>query len=604
MQCKHRREKEEKDPINMFYMFKKIYPICFRSNKSYYLFRKFMGICFGVSFGLNVLVTQFFLDTVYQAAMFADGSALRHVMITLILFLAVKVANNILVAVVNHMGNVERSRIIGYMQREINKKSAVIDPIEYEDPKRLDDITKARNGLEAAISFHDTTTSIFTFYLPYFIFMGFYLFALQPMLLLSLMFVFVPVVISQILRSTLFAQLEDQSVPIRREFDAFSEAASGKSFFKETRLLGSFKYFKNLLMQSMNSLNKVIWQAQKKSALVDLGFNILSLLGYGGILFLLVRYLLNGDISVGAFAAVFSGIRMMFAMMEEIITWHIGDIAKNFGQIRNFLRFIAISSDNRPDVEISKNGVISLQNVSFRYPNAAEDSLKNINLTINPGETIAIVGENGSGKTTLVKLLTGLYKPTAGIVKIDGYDTNDASYSSLFKNVSGVFQKYQHYALNLRENVAIANFDGESDQVKIERMLDENNVDWDNKDVFPKGLDTMLSRDFDGVELSGGQWQRVAIARGFYRNSHTIVLDEPTAAIDPLEESAIYNKFVEIARDKTAIVITHRLGSAKIAERIIVMHEGEIVEIGDHDELVEYGGEYAQMYRVQSEWYN
>lgn len=585
----------------MFYMVKKIYPICFNAGKSYYIFRKFIGIFFGVTFGLNVLVTQIFLDAVYDAA---NHLVIRNVMITLILFLTVKVINNLLVAVVNHTGNVERSRIMGYMRSEINKKSAMIDPIEYENPKRLDDITKATNGLEAAISFHDTTTGLFTFYLPYFIFMGFYLFALQPMLLLSLLFVFVPVLISQILRSTLFSELEDKSAPIRREFDAYNEAISGKNFFKETRLLGTFNYFKDLLMQSLNHLNQSIWHTQKKSALIDLGFNILSLLGYGGILLLLVRYLLNGDISVGAFAAVFGSIGMMFAMMKEIIDWHIGDIAKNFGQIRNFLRFLDITSDDRPDANISKNGVIQLQNASFRYPNADKDSLKNINLTINSGETIAIVGENGAGKTTLVKLLTGLYKPTVGTVKIDGHDTYDINYQSLFKKVSGVFQKYQRYALSLRENVAIANFNEESNQAKIERLLDENNVDRDNKAIFPNGLDTMLSRDFDGVDLSGGQWQRVAIARGFYRDSNMIVLDEPTAAIDPLEESAIYNKFIEVTKDKTAIVVTHRLGSAKIAQRIIVMQDGEIIEIGNHDELVKYGGEYAQMYKAQSEWYN
>jgi ATP-binding cassette subfamily B protein len=364
---------------------------------------------------------------------------------------------------------------------------------------------------------------------------------------------------------------------------------------------------KNLLEDTISSLNKAIWHANKRSALIDFGFNTLSLLGYGGILFLLVKYLLDGEISVGAFAAVFNSIGMLFGVMNEVISMHLGNLANNFGQIRNFLRFLDIPSDKRSDVTISKKDGITIENASFKYPNAEKDSLKNINLTIKPGETIAIVGENGAGKTTLVKLLTGLYKPTEGSVKIGENDVNNISYRSLFENVSGVFQKYQRYALTLKENVQIADFTGEKEENNIEKVnnkLEENHIEKDNKDTFPDGLDTMLSREFDGVDLSGGQWQRVAITRGFYRDSDIIVLDEPTASIDPIEESAIYKKFVEIAKDKTAVIVTHRMGSAKIAERIVVMKEGEIAEVGSHDELVDRGGIYAGMYAAQAGWYN
>ena len=170
--------------------------------------------------------------------------------------------------------------------------------------------------------------------------------------------------------------------------------------------------------------------------------------------------------------------------------------------------------------------------------------------------------------------------------------------------MSGVFQKYQRYALTLRENVRIAAFGSGRSDGMIEKLLGENHIDSRNRHVFPEGLDTVLSREFDGTELSGGLWQRIAIARGFYRDSDIIVLDEPTAAIDPLEESAIYRKFVEIAENKTAVIVTHRLGSAKIAERIIVMQGGKIVETGSHDELMGQGGVYAAMFRAQAKWYN
>ena len=603
------KEKREKDPINVLYMIRKIYPLCFRANKGYYIFLQFISILHGFSYSANVIITQVFFDSVYNASQMGDTeSKIKNIVIALALFLAFNIASNVLNAVTNYNLNVQFGLIGGYLKSLIADKSALIDPVVYEDPKKLDDINKAEHGLQASIHFHAMTSSFFTFYLPYFASMGVYLYSLKPMLIISLLFVFIPIVIAQVLRSAVFSKLEDESAPVRREYEAYTDAAQGKGFMKETRILGSFQYLRDLLLKSMHSLNAVIWKAQGRSAAIDLLFNTLSLLGYGGVMMLLVKYLLDGDISVGAFAAVFNSIGMLFMIMDEVISRHIGSIANNFGQIRNFLRFIDMPSDSRADVDMRRDGEIVLQNVSFRYPNADRDSLKNINLTVHPGETIAVVGENGAGKSTLVRLLTGLYKPTSGTVTADGHDMNAVSYKSLFKNMSAVFQRYQRYALTLGENVEIADFDSAEssadNQRKIERILGENNVDKDNESVFPNGVDTMLSRDFDGVDLSGGQWQRVAIARGFYRDSNMIVLDEPTAAIDPLEESAIYKKFVDAAHDKTAVVVTHRMGSAKIAERIIVMRDGEIVETGSHNDLLELDGAYAQMYKAQSDWYN
>ena len=601
-ETKEKKEKKEKDPINIFYMAKKIYPMVFKAKPSYYIFNQTVSVFHGISHGANVMIAQIFFDAVYRAS--AGDNTLGGVITAIILYIAFRLASDILNAVHNFSHGVKWGRVQGFMNMEINKKSALIDPAEYENPKRLDDINKAANGAGSAIHFEFIISTVFSFYLPYFIFMGFYLTSLKPTLILALLFVFVPVMTAQVLRSAVFSKLEDKAAPIRREFDAYQEALGGKNFYKETRNLGSFGYLKKLLSDTINSLNAAYWHANKRSALIDFGFNTLSLLGYGGILFLLVKYLLDGEISVGAFAAVYNSIGMLFGIMNEVISGHIGHLANNFGQIRNFLRFLDIPSDNRSDINISKKADITIENASFRYPNAENDSLKNINLTIKAGGTIAIVGENGAGKTTLVKLLTGLYKPTEGTVKIGGTDVNTITYRSLFECVSGVFQKYQRYALTLKENIQISDFSDTGHDNKAERILEENNIDKDNKDTFPDGLETMLSREFDGVDLSGGQWQRVAIARGFYRDSDLIVLDEPTASIDPIEESAIYKKFVEIAKDKTAVIVTHRMGSAKIAERIVVMKDGEIAETGSHDELISSRGIYAGMYEAQAGWYN
>lgn len=596
------KEKKTKDSINLVYMIKKIYPMCWKSKPSYFIFNRIVSLLLGISLGASVMVAQIFFDTIFKVPI--GEKTFYNAITALILYISFIFANDILNAIDDYSFQVQHLRILGYMTMEINKKSSLIDPIEFENPKRLDDINKAANGAVPAIKFFFITAAIITRYLSYFIFMGFYLASLKPMLILCLLFIFVPVFISQVLRSSVFSKLEDKVAPIRRELDAYNDASTGKGFCKETRMLGSFKYFKNLFENTIDSFNAAIWSANKRSALIDLLFNTLSLLGYGGILFLLVKYLLDGDISVGAFAAVYGSIGMLFGRMEEFISRVLGNVALDFGLIRNFLSFLDIPSDNRASQTINKRSCIEIENVNFKYPNAKNYALKKINLTINSGETIAIVGENGSGKTTLVKIIVGLYKPTEGSVKIDKTDANTVSYKSLFERVSGVFQKYQRYALTLKENIQISEFTDKYSVTKVEKTLIQNNIDKDNKNIFPDGLDTMLSREFDGIDLSGGQWQRVAIARGFYRDSDIIVLDEPTAAIDPIEESAIYKKFSEISNDKTTVIVTHRIGSAKIAERIIVMKDGEIAEIGSHDELANSGGVYANMYTAQARWYN
>jgi ATP-binding cassette subfamily B protein len=246
----------------------------------------------------------------------------------------------------------------------------------------------------------------------------------------------------------------------------------------------------------------------------------------------------------------------------------------------------------------SARGIV-MENVSFTYPNATSPSVDNVSLAIKPGETIAVVGENGAGKSTLVRLLIGMYKPSAGRVLVRGVDTLTADAASLFTGLSGVFQKYMRYLITLGENVTISQM-GKTDAV--ETALSDAGVAVD-KETFPDGLDTMLSREFDGVDLSGGQWQRIAIARGLYRAHELVVLDEPTAAIDPLEESRVYKQFMEISRDKTAIIVTHRLGSVKAADRVVVMDKGKIIAAAPHVELLKSCALYSEMYNAQAMWY-
>lgn len=314
---------------------------------------------------------------------------------------------------------------------------------------------------------------------------------------------------------------------------------------------------------------------------------------------LLFCYLMQGEIGIGAFAAIFSSLDEMFDRMESVFNYRIHDITKNFGPARNYFAFMELRErEGTYEAGLERNQ-IELKGVGFSYPCSGKKVLEDINLTIHKGETVAIVGVNGSGKSTLTRLLTGMYLPTEGIVEIDGMDIRTISPKTLYCGVSSVFQRYQCYKMTVRENAQIS--DGQSGK-EAEPVLRQADFPLDNG-RFTEGIDTVLGKDFGGIDLSGGQWQRLAIARGLYRVHDMIILDEPTAAIDPIEEANIYRKFAEISKDKTAIIVTHRLGSVHMADRIIVMDAGRIVDMGVHDELMEKKGLYYQMYQAQAKWY-
>ena len=246
---------------------------------------------------------------------------------------------------------------------------------------------------------------------------------------------------------------------------------------------------------------------------------------------------------------------------------------------------------------------ITFNNVSFQYADSARQALKNINLTIKPGETIALVGENGSGKTTLIKLLCRLYDPTEGSITIDGVDLRLFNIADLRHQISVIFQDYAKYHFSARENIRLGNINIEPNDANISAAAMRSGAH-DVITKLPNGYDTVLGKLFDtGEELSIGQWQKVALARAFLRDSQVIVLDEPTSAMDPQAEYEIFKKFRDLIKDQAAILITHRLSTVKMADRIYVIDSGSIVESGSHQELMKQQGTYARLFNIQAQNY-
>ena len=559
-----------------------------------------ISILHGLSWGVETLVNAHLFDAVAEAV--TGNQGLTAVLGMLAVLGIVTLLSQVLNGVDNFLYMVFLQRAEGPFNRRILQKAGRLDPLLYENAETLDDINKAQNGSTRAIQLCLTIVSTLTFYLPYFIFMGIYLFTLKPILAISLLVVFLPTLISHLIRSTVFTKYEDYAAPMRRQMTSYEEAVCSRELFRETRLLGGFSFFLGKYLRSIKLLNKATWKAEGTTGLWDLITRLITIVGYGGVLFLLIDALLKGDITIGAFAAVFSSIGMLFGIMEEVICYRIGSISRDLGPIRNYLRFLELPERPAAEAAYTRPGSVEAQHLTFTYPSADRPSLQDVSLSLAPGETVAIVGPNGAGKTTLVKLLTGLYPPQEGSVFLGGLDTRTTAPSSLCSAVSGVFQQYERYKLTLRDNIFLGDIRREGTDEELLETAAQAGVLVDS-DAYPEGLDTLLAREFDGVDVSGGQWQRIAIARGLYRTSDFIVLDEPTAAIDPLEESNIYRRFAEISRGKTALIVTHRLGSARIADRIVVMGEGRIVESGTHEELLRKDGKYTQMWQAQAQYY-
>lgn len=555
-------------------------------------------VCHGVSWGVETVMQQRFFD---QAAAMAGGGGSFEAALTALGFLgAANVGCQVLNGAGNFLPGVVGNKVLGHQSMEIHEKIARLSPVVFEDTGKLDDINKAEAGKENAFWFVCDFIALLTFYIPYFLFMGWYLFSLKPILAVVIVIIFLPTAFAQLIRMKAFSDLEDESAPVRREYEHYEACMVSREFFRETRLLGGFSYFKRLYLETMDLMHRLKYKASMKSNLFELSMRVLTVAGYVVILLLLFDALMKQEVSVGAFAAVFNSLGLLYGLMEEIICRHISDMAQNMGSIQNYLNFLDLEERKGERDEEPGWGDIVLSDVSFSYPGAESDAIREVCFTLKKGETLAIVGENGSGKSTLVRLICGLYEPKSGSVKMNGTDSGMLSLRALTVRTSAVFQKFQRYQMTLRENITISDRLRSCGEEELDRVCAMAGA---AKEDFRKGYDTMLSREFDGVDLSGGQWQRTAIARGFFRDHDLIILDEPTAAIDPYEETRIYNQFAQIARDKSAVIVTHRLGSVKLADRILVMKEGRAVQLGPHEELIGQEGEYRRLYEAQEQWY-
>lgn len=492
-------------------------------------------------------------------------------------------------------------------------KVARLELIAFETVDANERIELAKSGLEACMDM------LMSFLFPLFnlffaVMAAAYLYTLSPLLSLVVPLVFMPRAAAHVVRGSRYYKLERATAPALREYRYLESCLVDREYFKETRILGAGAEFLQRYRSVIRWFNVQRWREDLHIAKIDLALSVLVLCGYGGSFLLAALLLSNGTIGVGGFAVVVYAASSLMLTTGSFMDM-IGNSYRQSATAAHLFEFLSLGEGRPPEhpaaapehpaaasVAGSASAALRASAVSFTYPGTERAAVSGIDLEVPHGMTVALVGANGAGKSTLAKLLLGLYVPTGGRVLRRGVDTREAARSAIRAGTSAVFQNFQRYQMSVRDNVIMAEAGDAGGESAVLQALRDGGVAedlWQGRD----GLEVMLSREFGTRDLSLGQWQRLAIARGLFRRHDTILLDEPTASIDPLEEQAVYERFVKIAAGRTALIVTHRLASARLADRILVLDGGRIVEDGTHQELLARGGLYHRMFTAQAAWY-
>jgi len=497
-------------------------------------------------------------------------------------------------------------RFANYTSIRIMEHAAGLDLDQFEDTNFYDKLERARqqtNGRTVLLS--QVLGQVQDLISMGFLAVG--LMAFNPWLILLLLVAVVPAFLGESYFNDRSYALTRAQTAERRELDYLRYLGASDETAKEVKLfdlsgflIGRFRELSDKFYNDGRAL------AIRRSAWGTF-FSLLGSVGYYSAYVVIIIRAVQGRLSIGDLTFLAGSFRQLRSLLEGILT-RFTSVSQGAIFLQDLFEFFEIRPrivrlvDPRPFPRPIKEG-FRFEDVGFRYHDSERWANRHLNFTLRPGERLALVGENGAGKTTLIKLLTRLYDPTEGRILLDGVDLRQYDPDDLRREVGVIFQDYLRYQMTVAQNIAVGNIEKQNDRELIESSAQRSLADHVTERL-PGRYDQSLGRRFrNGVELSGGEWQKVALARAYMRDAQLLILDEPTAALDARAEYEVFQRFADLTRGRMAVLISHRFSTVRMADRILVLEKGEMKEVGSHEELLEQGGKYAELFHLQAQGY-
>ncbi len=549
------------------------------------------------------------LADAYSAHQLGQTVLFDGILTSLLTLFGLMFFNSLVQSIYQMLNFTARELVTNHVNMKIMNKAKEIDLASFDNPEFYEKLENAsREAGHRPIQIMDATFRIISTGISMISFITI-LWAISPAAPFLVIAMAIPsAIINYVYRRKNFFYMRFRSKE-RRQMSYYNGLMTNKDMVKEIRIFGLSNTFisryKEIFLKYFKGLRRLFINESVWNISISLLNTVLNCLLY----LYIAKMVFDGAIQVGdytlytgALGSISAGITTLISTTATIYegTLFIDNMIVFMNEKRTVVPYIEKPLEPKRKV----GHTIVFENVSFRYPGTERDVIKNVNLTLKPGETVVLVGLNGAGKTTLIKLLTRLYDPTEGRILLDGEDIRNYDVEKLYKLYGIIFQDFGKYAESVKENIRFGQIEKDGSDEDIHNAAVQSDSD-DFINALPDKFNTPLMRIFEdnGIELSIGQWQKLSIARAFYSDSDILILDEPTASLDAIAEQEIYNQFDSLRRDKLTIFVSHRLSSATVASKIVVLLNGEIVEEGNHTELMKLGGHYYNLFSTQASRY-
>jgi ATP-binding cassette, subfamily B, bacterial len=546
------------------------------------------------------------LDPSITVRQWLDAGSLDTLILLLVVELGLALASEVIGRIVALLDSLLAEKFSNATSLRLMAHAATLDLEDFEDSELQDSLERARRQAAGRTTIlgqlfgqaQDVVTIVA---------FGAGLVIYAPWLIALLAVALIPAFVGEAYFNAASYSLNFARTPERRELDYVRQTGAGVETAKEVKIFGLNPF----LIDRYRALSTSFYDANRKLAMRRaLWGSVLTAIGtfayYAAYAYIVWRTL-HGEFSIGDLTFLAGSFRRLATLLEDLLTGfsQLSGQALYLDDLFSFFEIrpeIVSPANPRPFPQPIREG-FRFEGVGFRYPGAERWAVRNLTFTLHAGEILALVGENGAGKTTLVKLLARLYDPDEGRILLDGYDLRAYDLADVRSNIGVIFQDFIRYHLTAAENIAVGRIDARHDRPRIEAAAKRSLADEVIRKL-PQGYDQMLGRRFrTGVDLSGGEWQKIAIARAYMRDAQVLILDEPTAALDARSEFEVFQRFKELSQGKTGVLISHRFSSVRMADRIVVMADGTVEAIGTHERLLEEGGRYAELFELQAAGY-